>query len=90
LGTAYAQLGQVVWANGYYERQLVIVREIGDRRGEGASLGNLGLPYANLGQVERAIGLLEQALRIGQEIKYRQIVAFATAQLERLRGAGTR
>jgi len=32
-----------------------ISREIGDRRGEGARLGNLGLAYAYLGEVERAI-----------------------------------
>ena len=36
-------------------------REIGDRRGEGAALGNLGLAYADLGQVERAIDFYEQA-----------------------------
>ncbi len=75
-------------AIGYYEQALVIAREIGDRRGEGNALGNLGIAYADLGQVERAIGLLEQAMRIGQEIKDPQIVGIVTAQLERLRGGG--
>ena len=56
-------------AIGYYEQHLVIAREIGDRRGEGAALGNLGIAYADLGQVERAIGFYEQALRIRQEIQ---------------------
>ena len=73
-------------AIGFYEQQLVIVREIGDRRGEGAALGNLGLAYAALGQTERAIGLLEQALRIGQEIKDPQIIGIASQSLERWRG----
>ena len=39
---------------------LAIDREIGDRRGEGNVLGNLGIAYAALGQVEQAIGLYEQ------------------------------
>ena len=40
------------------------MREIGDRRGEGNALGNLGLAYAALGQVEQAIGFYEQDLAI--------------------------
>ena len=43
-------------------------REIGDRRGEGTALGNLGIAYADLGQVERAIGFYEQDLAIAREI----------------------
>ncbi len=64
VGLAYADLGQVERAIGYYEQSLVIAREIGDRRGEGNALGNLGIAYADLGQVERAIGYYEQALVI--------------------------
>ena len=66
--------------------RLVIARAIGDRRGEGIALGNLGFAYAALGQVERAIGYCEQALRIGQEIKDPRIIRIVTVQLERLRG----
>ena len=47
---------------------LVIAREIGDRRGEGNALGNLGIAYADLGQAERAIGFYEQHLAIAREI----------------------
>ena len=47
-------------------------REIGDRRGEGHHLGNLGLAYAALGQVERAIEHYTQALAIAREIGDRQ------------------
>ena len=68
LGLAYARLGQAERAIGFYEQQLVIVREIGDRRGEGNALGNLGIAYADLGQAERAIGFYEQQLAIGREI----------------------
>ena len=65
---AYAALGQVAQAIEYYEQALVIAREIGDRRGEGADLGNLGSAYPNLGQVEQAIEYYEQALVIAREI----------------------
>jgi tetratricopeptide (TPR) repeat protein len=43
-------------------------RAIGDRRGEGADLGNLGTAYADLGEVRRAIEYYEQALEIAREI----------------------
>ena len=32
-------------ATGFYEQQLVIAREIGDRMGEGNALGNLGIAF---------------------------------------------
>ncbi len=47
---------------------LAISREIGDRRGGGADLCNLGLAYSDLGQLEKAIGYYEQALAIAREI----------------------
>ena len=43
-------------------------RRTGDRRGEGAALGNLGLAYADLGEVHKAIEYSQQALAIAQEI----------------------
>jgi tetratricopeptide (TPR) repeat protein len=76
-------------ATGEANDPLVITREIGDRRGEGSTLGNLGTAYAHLGQVERAIGILEQALRIGQEITDPRIIQFTSDLLERLRGNGS-
>ncbi len=68
LGLAYAALGEVRKAIGFYEQALAIDREIGDRRGEGADLGNLGNAYAALGEVRKAIGYYEQALEIAREI----------------------
>ncbi|MEE8524342.1 MAG: tetratricopeptide repeat protein, partial [Thermoanaerobaculia bacterium] len=41
---------------------------LGDRRGEGNALGNLGIAYYSLGEVEKAIGYYEQALVIVREI----------------------
>jgi len=43
-------------------------RAVGDRRGEGNHLGNLGGAYADLGEVRRAIEYYEQALVIAREI----------------------
>ncbi len=55
---------QITWL----EAALSAARAGGDRRGEGAALGNLGIAYAALGQVETAIGFYEQDLVIAREI----------------------
>jgi len=52
----------------YHEQSLAIHREIGDRRGEGVTLGNLGNAYLGLGDAPRAIGYYEQQLVITREI----------------------
>ena len=72
LGLAYRNLGQVEKAIEYHEQALVISREIGDRRGEGAGFCSLGLAYSALSQVEKAIGYYEQALVIAREINDRR------------------
>ncbi len=41
---------------------------MGDRRGEGQTLGNLGVAYADLGETRRAIEYYEQRLEIAREI----------------------
>jgi tetratricopeptide (TPR) repeat protein len=41
---------------------------MGDRRGEGMALANLGTTYANVGETRRAIDLFEQRLVIAREI----------------------
>jgi tetratricopeptide (TPR) repeat protein len=68
IGLAYASLGEVRKAVGFYEQCLIIHREIGDKRGEGHALGNLGAAYYRLGEVRKAIGCHEQALAINREI----------------------
>src|SRR5207245_4196199 len=47
---------------------LQIAREIGDRRGEGVALGNLGLDYYALGEPRRAIEYHEQHLQIARDV----------------------
>jgi tetratricopeptide (TPR) repeat protein len=60
--------GRVAEARAAYEEALAIAREIGDRRGEGNALGNLGNAYADLGETGRAIQFFEQRLTIAREI----------------------
>ncbi|NJL56521.1 tetratricopeptide repeat protein [bacterium] len=56
----------------YHEQALVISREIGDRRGEGSDLGNLGIAYERLGDIPQAIAYYEQALELARAIGDRQ------------------
>ena len=63
----------VIWARlkkqlNITSRHLKIAREIGDRRGEGNWLGNLGNAYCDLGETRKAIEYYEQALKIAREI----------------------
>jgi tetratricopeptide (TPR) repeat protein len=53
---------------GWLERAAAAAREIGDRRGEGNALDNLGVAYRHLGESRHAIELHEQALVIAREI----------------------
>ena len=50
LGSAYSAIGQYQRAIDFQQQSLAIRREIGDRRGEAISLGNLGNVYQLLGQ----------------------------------------
>ena len=52
----------------WLEDGLASARAIGDRYGEGNTLGNLGLAHARLGNVQKAIEFHERALVISKEI----------------------
>jgi tetratricopeptide (TPR) repeat protein len=69
LGIAYHRLGDYRKAIEYHEQSLIIKREIGDRLGEGASLGNLGIAYYSLGDTEKACSLRREALTIFEAIE---------------------
>ncbi|WP_313927671.1 toll/interleukin-1 receptor domain-containing protein [Pseudoxanthomonas sp.] len=68
VGVAYASLGEVEKAIGYFERCLAIARETGTRPGESSALGNLGSAYSLLGLEEKSIECYEQAMVIAREI----------------------
>ncbi|MFC1976472.1 CHAT domain-containing protein, partial [Chloroflexota bacterium] len=56
------------WALEYYQQSLTIVKDIGDRAGEGVILNNLGGIYDNLEQYEWALEYYQQSLIIRQEV----------------------
>ena len=68
LGTINNLMSEPRKAIEFHEQALAIFSEIGDRRGECAALGNLGLDYSDLGDPRKAIEFYEQALKISQEI----------------------
>ena len=52
----------------YFEKALRIRREVGDRRGEGVTLNNLGLVYNALGKQQEALSYFQQALDIRRKV----------------------
>jgi len=60
---------------------LPIHREIGNLRGEGILLGNLGAAYADLGETRGAIQLHEHSLVIARKIGDRRLEAQALANM---------
>ena len=52
-----------------YNQALAISQEIGDRRGEGTRLGNLGIAYEQQGEPDKARQHWEAALVIYEEIQ---------------------
>lgn len=55
----------------YFQKALIIYREIKDRKGEGQALGNLGLAYLFLKDYTKAAEYFQQDLAIAREIKDR-------------------
>ncbi|AMV24080.1 Tetratricopeptide repeat protein [Gemmata sp. SH-PL17] len=77
LGNAWADAGDATKAISFYDRYLVVARELGNRCGEGRALGNLGNAWADLGNVRKAITFYDQQLAIAREIEDRHGEAFA-------------
>jgi tetratricopeptide (TPR) repeat protein len=81
LGNAYRSLGKYAQAIDCHKQSLTITRNIGDQKGEAASLGNLGNAYSALGQYPRAIEFYEQLLEIFTEIRYYKSEAASLSNL---------
>jgi len=67
LGLAQDVLGRKSEALDYYQQALAIRREVGDRRGEGRTLNNLGVAYNSLNK-KQALDYYQQALAIYREV----------------------
>ena len=61
-------LGEYRQAIDLHTQALAIARDIGDRQGEGVTLGNLGNCHTSLGEYRQAIDLHTQALAIARDI----------------------
>ena len=68
LGSVFRSLGEYVKAKEYYEKALMISREIGDRANEGAWYGSLGNVFYSLGEYVKGKEYFEEALAISVEI----------------------
>ncbi|MBA5941939.1 MAG: tetratricopeptide repeat protein [Methanophagales archaeon] len=68
LGILYGQIGSLKKALVCFEKSLAITQEIGDRRGEGTRLNNLGVAFTNLEKYELAFSCYLLARKIRLEI----------------------
>jgi predicted ATPase/DNA-binding SARP family transcriptional activator len=64
----YLETGRYAEAKELARKALALYKELGNRRGEGGTLHNIGLVCANLGQYEEALNFHQQALAIFREI----------------------
>jgi tetratricopeptide (TPR) repeat protein len=70
LGYAHNAVGQQDKALDFFQRSLVIRRELGDRSGEGTTLSNIGSVHNDLGQKDKALDFLQQALVIMRDAEH--------------------
>ena len=68
LGFSWHALGDYDTALDYMKQSLAILREIGDKKGEGTTLNNLSQIYQARGDYDTALDYLKQALAILREI----------------------
>jgi CHAT domain-containing protein/Tfp pilus assembly protein PilF len=69
ISKAYNVLGQYQKALEFDEKALNLAKEIGNKKSEGALLGNIGVFYANTGQLQNALEYFFKKLAIVKEIK---------------------
>jgi CHAT domain-containing protein len=68
IGVVYHHLGNYPKALDYYQQDLKIRKEIGDKRGIGSDLTGIGVVYSHLGNYPKALDYYQQALKIKKEI----------------------
>ena len=76
-----AGLGGPRKAIAYYQQQLTVARELGDRRGEANALMHIGIAYKQLGKPRQAIEHYEQALPLLRELGDRRGEGLALGDL---------
>ena len=81
LGIAYQTLGEYQKSIDYFQHQLKMAKNIGDRNRVAQSLGNLGIVYRSLGEYGQAIDFSQQSLEIAREIDDKRIKAISLGNL---------
>jgi tetratricopeptide (TPR) repeat protein len=67
-GAVQFRLGRSDSALLYLRQALATLREVGDRAGEGQTLGNIGVVHRDLGRADSALFYYRQALTIAREV----------------------
>ncbi|KAL9963935.1 hypothetical protein ACROYT_G027495 [Oculina patagonica] len=68
VGNAYFNLGDFLTAIDFYERDLKIAKEVGDKLREGTACCELGEAYYRLGDFKTAIDYFKSVLKIAKEV----------------------
>ncbi len=64
VGEIYSALGQREEAQRYFEKAIILFKQIGIVEGEAKALNNLGAIYRSSGQIEHALNYYEEAMHI--------------------------
>jgi tetratricopeptide (TPR) repeat protein len=83
-GSGSYDQGQYPSALNYYQRALVIHREVGNRAMEGTTLNNTGLVYQARGQYDQALENFQRALVIAREVGYKELEEAVLASIKSL------
>ena len=67
MGVAYSDQDQYTRALECYEKAIILNRSLGNRKGEGANLSNIGNIHYFRGDLEEALSAYEEALEINRE-----------------------
>ncbi len=77
----FSEMGDLARAAQLLERQLTIIRRIGNLEGEAVGLSNLGYTYTLLGMPEDGIAALRRGMELAQTIGHRSFRAYCGLNL---------
>ena len=68
IGNCFLSLSELAEAEGHYRQAEKVAKEVDDREGLAAALGNIGLIYQTKGDLDKALDYHQQSLNIEREI----------------------
>ena len=75
IGNCFFHQGNLDQALGHYKESLDLAREINDKEGESANLGNIGVIYWKRGELDKALEYFEEGLKIDREMNRKEGIA---------------